>query len=142
MTCLFFFVVSDQRDIKGQGSGVLEFGANIGEVVRFSMISEYSNFQNTSLLYKTEHLSGQKVLSDSRVMVLPKKTMRLNSRGEQCGYFPAKLESQTYEFVTCDVVGYGTENYTVLFAVYESVPGKGTELFGFFKWDPKITVKE
>jgi nematocidal protein AidA len=133
-----FMVASNVTAITGQGGADLNFAATVGDVIRLYGTSEYNNMDNAVIIYGINKFGGTNVFSNfetklfTKVAVLPTPPNSL----------PPTFESQKFGFYEADVVNTGTENYTIQFAVYVRDRSQANPvLYGYFYWDPTITVK-
>jgi hypothetical protein len=136
--------VSNIQDVSGQGTANLSFKANVGDTVRFTGLSEYNNFDNPVLVYKVAHYSGQKVLGRFVADTYQKTVPVLNTTEEaNNNLLPEVTEKTSFSFLQASIKEIGTENYNIHFAIYKVNTGSGKpELFGYFKYDPSIIVKQ
>ncbi|WP_337883380.1 inclusion body family protein [Chromobacterium haemolyticum] len=137
-TSLFYFVATKGNTITGSGTGNLKISATVGDGVRWAGVSESNNFENSVMVYKIQHQSGQEVMSDAKFMVYTKEAAVPASNKEP---FPPKSKDQAYWFMSAEIIGKGMENYTVHFAVFNRPKNGPQTLYGYFKWDPAIEVK-
>ncbi|WP_459209756.1 inclusion body family protein [Aquimarina rhabdastrellae] len=131
-----YMVVSDNQAISGQGTININFNASVGDVVRMSAVSEFNNFENPVVLYNVAKLSGDDVFSSFISRSFETKTPIPNKPNP----LPPLFENRTFSFYQADVEKVGSQNFTIWFALYERRRGGNPELYGYFKWDPKITV--
>lgn len=122
----------------GQGTGDLSISALVGDTVRFFGVSGSNNFEDGVLLFNLPRYSGDQVFSDFEYQQFNKSTVVPNSNTEP---LPAATADQDFWFFEADVVADGTENYEVQFGLYTRNEETGQpELYGYYKWDPEITV--
>ncbi|MFA6978019.1 MAG: inclusion body family protein [Ignavibacteriaceae bacterium] len=131
-----YMVVSGNQKINGQGTADLNFLAFPGDVVRMSMTSEYSNLDNPVLIYKIAKFGGDDVFSDFNAESITTKTVEPGSSN----VLPPAIVERKFWYYQANVENKGTENYQVWFAMYQRVRGGDPVLFGYFYWDPTITV--
>lgn len=131
-----FMVVSDgASDISGQGSGDLRFSATQGDVVRFTAVSEFNNYDQPVILYDLFKFGGSDVFLNPHFTlqqfgdvdtIAPKSFNPLTTKTVQ----------QDFWFAQNTVNSKGTENFGLKFALYNS----DLSLYGYFSWDPAITA--
>lgn len=133
------FMVSTGTTINsGQGTGDLSIKALVGDTVRAFATSGSDNFEDSVLLYGMPMYSGQQVFSDFSYQSFTKSAVVPNSKTAP---LPAKTSEEVFWFFQADVVSKGTENYKVQFGLYTRDPDNGNPvLFGYYNWDPQITV--
>ncbi len=131
-----YMVAAAGSVISGQAGGDLNIKANVGDVIRWSGDSESSNFESAILIYGLPKFGGATVFSNPVFKQFTKSSMQ----PAQNGPFPVSNVNQTFWFLEADITNTGTEQYQVQFAVYNRPNGGAQELYGYFQWDPTITV--
>lgn len=122
----------------GQGTGDLSITALVGDTVRNWAVSGSNNFEDSVLLYGMPRYSGDQVFSTFQYESFTKSTVVPHSSTQP---LPAATANQTFWFFQADVVKAGTENYQVQFGLYNRSQTTGQPvLFGYYQWDPQITV--
>lgn len=136
-----FMIASDPRGIvSGQGSADLNFKANAGDFVSFRGVSIYQNSDDAVIIYGIKYWKGDQVfnqfvpnLVNRRGAVMPDVT---TPNG-----LPAVRASMNFTSLDSRVARSGTESFYVYFALYVlDVDGQTQKLFGYYYWDPTITV--
>ncbi|HEX7150734.1 MAG TPA: inclusion body family protein [Thermoanaerobaculia bacterium] len=142
-----YMICADSRGIVGgQATGDLNFLANPGDFISFTGQSIYANSDDAVIVYSivpfpnsSNVLGGFTVDTVQRSgAVFPNTTT--SSQGATAGLPPVKM---TGNFITLDarVSQAGTENYSVYFGLYTlDAGGQNQNLYGYFSWDPTITV--
>ena len=133
-----FMVISDGgSNVQGEGTGDLSFSATQGDVVRFYATSEFNNFDQPVILYDMFKYGGDNVFNNP--------SFNLQSFGAHSTLAPItfnplliKTIDQDFWFAQNTVNNKGTENYGLKFAVYNT----DLSIFGYFQWDPTITVQQ
>ncbi|GKW40494.1 inclusion body family protein [Pectobacterium parvum] len=133
-----YMVATNKSVIKGSGTADLNIKANVGDVIRWTGVSESNNFDSSVLIYDLPKFGGTHVFTDAAFKMYTKKSM-LPKPGST-GPFPVKFEEQSNWFIQADITKAGTEKYQVQFGVYYRPEGGEQKLFGYFQWDPTITV--
>ena len=133
-----YMVVSGNEQITGQGTADLNFKAFTGDIVRITMVSEYNNLDNPILVYKINKFGGNDVFSQFNSETITTKTVEPSSPN----VLPPVVEERKFWYYQANVNNPGTENYQVWFAMYQRVRGGNPQLFGYFYWDPTITVTD
>lgn len=131
-----FMVVSDGASaVQGQGTGDLSFDATQGDVVRFTAISEFNNFNNPVVLYNLFKYGGSDVFAQPHFTLQPFSDV---STVAPSNFNPLRVNTvtQNFWFAQNTVNNKGTENFGLYFAVYNP----DLSLFGYFSWDPAITA--
>lgn len=128
-----YMVVSNNKEISGEGTGDLNFSAGVGDRVRVHGISEYANFEKSILIYNMDRFQGDQVFGEFTSTTYTKKTAKPSGPN----VLPAEISNLDFWFFESNVKKTGTEGYYVKFAVYID-----TVLKGYFYWDPTITVTD
>jgi len=134
-----YMVVSSQAAISGTASADLKFKANVGDVIRFNMTSEFANFENPVMMYDVRKSSGDDVFGPFSSRVFRKQGIV-----PQIGPspLPVQCEELPFWFFQSDVLGMGTENFLIYFALYYRERGNPCpQVYGYYFWDPAIVVE-
>ena len=131
-----YMVVTDGSAISGNGTGDLNFSASVGDVVRFSAASSSNNYDDAVLIYGIAPFGGGTVVIDN-LLGLTYPSTDVYPSGPSV--LPAETAARTFTFFQGAVSATGTEHYSVYFALYTRVERQLT-LYGYFGWDPTITV--
>jgi hypothetical protein len=123
----------------GQGTGDLSIAALVGDTVRAFATSGSDNFEAAVLLYSMPPMpNNPTVFGPFNYQNFNKSTVIPNSVTSP---LPAQIVTETFWFYQASVVTTGTENYEVQFTLYTRDPNTGQPLlYGYFYWDPQITV--
>jgi hypothetical protein len=132
-----YMVATAGSVISGQAGGDLNLKANVGDVIRWTGESESNNFESSVLVYGLPQYGGTQVFSNPVFKEFTKASMQ----PAQNGPFPVSFPNQTFWFIEADITNTGTEQYQVRFGVYNRPTGGAQQLFGYFQWDPTITVQ-
>lgn len=133
---LGFMVATGTKVNSGQGTGDLSFTALVGDTVRVFATSGSDNFDSAVLLYGLPKFGGTQVLSQFSYKSFTKSTVVPNPTST----LPAQIVDEVFWFFEADVIIKGTENYMVQFALYTRDDNGQPVLFGYYAWDPTITV--
>ncbi|MBU2915696.1 MULTISPECIES: inclusion body family protein [Reichenbachiella] len=132
-----FMVVTDGASISGQGGADLNFRAQVGDNVRFHGTSASDNFENAILVYGIKRFGGDQVFS-------PFMSFTYTKNGVSPSGFdvlPAHIGSEQFWFYEGRVITAGVENFQVVFALYTRGASGEPEVYGYFQWDPTVTVE-
>jgi hypothetical protein len=133
-----FMIATGTTVISGQGTGDLNINALVGDTVRAFATSGSNNFEDAVLLYGMPQFGGTQVFGAFTYQMFTKSGVVPNSATQP---LPANIVTESFWFYEADVVQPGTENYMVQFALYTRNPTTGQpQLYGYFQWDPTITV--
>lgn len=132
----YAYMVATSNAISGSGTGDLNFSANVGDIVRFFGVTASNNFENSALIYGINKFSGTNVFSDFSSKTFTKSGVSPSGSA----VLPPTISDQKFWFFEADVINRGTEGYRVVFALYERNSSGEPVLYGYFQWDPTITV--
>ncbi|KFX01213.1 inclusion body family protein [Pectobacterium versatile] len=136
-----YMVAPSQSAISGEGTGDLNIRANRDDVIRWTGISESANSDSSVLIYGLPRYAGDTVftqvefVNSGRLEAEPAPTNNTSP-------FPVTFTEQKHWYTQATITKLGTEQYQVQFALYHRPHGGNQELYGYFQWDPTITVKE
>lgn len=137
---LGYMVATGTTVISGQGTGDLNFNALVGDTVRYWATSGSDNFEDAVLLYGLPRFSGDQVLSPFLYQNFEKSTVVPGDNPSSP--LPPNIVDEIFWFFQASVIKKGTENYKVQFGIWRRDPVNGQPvLYGYFEWDPTITVK-
>ncbi len=135
----FGYMVATSNTMSGSGTGDLVFSALVGDVVRFFGATASNNFENAALIYGLPRYSGDQVFKPFESTTYTKSGV---SPRDGDNVLPAIISDQKFWFYESSVKNKGTENYKVQFALYSRNATTGQpELYGYFQWDPTISVQ-
>ena len=132
----FGYMVATANAQSGSGTGDLTFSALVGDSVRFFGVTASNNFENSALIYGLPRFGGTQVFSDFHSYTFTKNGV--SPSGESV--LPAHVGEEKFWFFQAEVIAAGTENYKVQFALYNRDGSGNPVLFGYYNWDPTITV--
>jgi hypothetical protein len=133
-----YMVVSGNEAISGQGGADLNFNAEVGDAVRIHATSEYDNYDNPVLIYDIKRFQGDQVFSTFNSEILTKTTVEPSTPK----VLPPTYAKEKFWFYQANVKNTGAEGFMIYFAMYVKERGNpNPQLFGYYYWDPTITVK-
>ena len=136
-----FMICTGARAIeKGtQGTADLSFTAQPGDYLSVFGQSIYANADDAVIIYELHHWKGDEVFNSFNTdAVVRQKAVQPNT--DTPNGLPAVQNEQTFISLDSRVKKSGEEYFKVRFALYTLVGGEVQELFGYYSWDPKITV--
>lgn len=132
------YMVATSNTMSGSGTGDLTFSALVGDVVRFFGVTASNNFENSALIYALPRYTGDQVFSTFESKMFTKSGVEPTGTA----VIPATInQNMKFWFFQADVVKTGTEGYKVTFALYKRNSSGQPTLYGYFSWDPTISVK-
>jgi len=136
-TKYFYFVATDANTITGTGTGDLVIKATVGDGIRWTGVSETNNFDNSVMVYGIVHFSGDKILKTPSFTAYTKGSAVPHDDETP---FPAIINDQYFWFMESTIKSKGSEKYLIRFAIYNRPQNGNQTLFGYFQWDPSVTV--
>lgn len=126
--------------LSGQGSADLNFRANPGDFVSFYGTSVYANADDAVIVYNIKYWSGANVFNRFNVDLVQRANAVKPNVGTSNG-LPAVTGPDDFISLDSRVSMRGVENFYVYFALYTLADdGETQQLFGYYYWDPTITV--
>lgn len=133
-----YMVATGTKINSGQGTGDLSITALVGDTVRAFATSGSENFEDSVLLFGLPKFSGADVFGPFNYQNFTKSAVVPQSTSAP---LPARIVDEDFWFYQASISKKGTEGYMVQFAMYTRDPDSGEPvLFGYFQWDPTITV--
>jgi nematocidal protein AidA len=128
--------------ISGQGTGDLEFKANVGDNVAFTGVSIYNNAEDAVIVYDVKHFSGDYVFNQfSADMIIRNGAVQPNADSPSRNGLPPIKKQTNFSVFDSKVRSSGREGFGLAFGLYTLASnGQDQELYGYFWWDPYITV--
>uniref|UniRef100_A0A8D8XJE4 Inclusion body protein n=1 Tax=Cacopsylla melanoneura TaxID=428564 RepID=A0A8D8XJE4_9HEMI len=130
-----FMITNNDNVVSGQATADLHIKGLVGDTVKWFGTSETNNFDIQVIVYNIKHDKSD-ILSEVRQEVYGKKYTYPKSKDmadiDHIYFKTFKLDASLKEV--------GSVDYHVCFAVYTTVNSNERQLFGYFEWDPKITV--
>ncbi len=131
-----YMVVSGNDAISGQGTGDLNFQAEVGDSVRMTMQSASGNMVNPCIIYDVERFSGPEILGAFQSFCISTPNVTPGSPDP----LPPSFGQGSFCYYQGVVLQPGTEGYRLQFAMYQKQQDGSLALLGYFYWDPTITV--
>lgn len=135
-------IVSNSNVISGQGTADLNFRAKVRDEISFRGTSISQNSDDAVIIYNIKYWSGKQVFNTFRYNTVIRQYAVVPNYDTSNG-LPADTTNITFSCFNSKVKSTGTENFYVQFALYEIDPDDSDRqiLFGYYYWDPAITVK-
>ena len=136
-----FMVVDNKHLVEKQGTADLVFKANSGDLVSFTGTSIEANSSDAVIVYGIKYWQGDKVFND--FFYYNRKTLEKAVMPSPNGNgLPPSQARISFMSLDSRVANSGTEHFYVYIAVYEQSQSNSEQiLYGYFYWDPSITVK-
>jgi len=135
-----YMVAPNEYVRSGQASGDLSISADVGDTVRWRMVSQSGNTSYSADLQNIVIFSGAQVTSATGGKLLNVETPVPGTTPGNIALPPTYTVTPQYDFyLTADIVQSGTGNYNVSFAVLQYHSGS-LQVLGYFVWDPTITA--
>ncbi len=126
----------------GKRTEALSIYAQMGCTVRASATSGSDNFQDAVLLYDVARSSGTRVFSDFSYQGFTTSTVAPHSEEQPLPTQVMIGAAETFWFHHATVIGTGTEDYILKFALYTRDIKTGQPLlYGYFCREAEITVQ-
>ncbi|KAI5708678.1 hypothetical protein M8J76_000915 [Diaphorina citri] len=132
----YAFMITTKSNVNsGQATADLNIKAIIGDTIKWSGTSESNNIDHSIIIYDVKHSSplvGQiaRDLYTSSIVYPKESDIKVTATSEYKAFK-----------ITGNIRAKGTVSYLVRFAMFEYSRASGKyELFGYFTWDPTITV--
>ncbi|NEP00146.1 MAG: DNA-directed RNA polymerase subunit beta [Symploca sp. SIO2E9] len=132
-----YMIVDYQHVYANQATADLHIKANPGDTVRFYGTCIQANSSDAVLLYGMPKFGGDNVFGPFRYSPFTLDNAVMPDSNQPDG-LPPLTTKLTFPVFTADVLGSGTENFKVWFALYQQ-NGSSQELYGYYQWDPTIT---
>lgn len=126
--------------IGGQGTGDLNFKAIVGDYVKFAGVSIYQNSRDAVIIYDIKKYNGDDVFDGFVYKKLTRSRAVVPDVSKPNGLPPIQKEL-TFNTFNSGIGGGGTEYFNVAFGLYAlDDDGQTQSLYGYFYWDPIVTV--
>ncbi len=133
--------------ISGQGTADLSFKAHVEDTVSFRAVSASDNQDNAVILYNIIKNTNQNIVPNDDVFdkfqytPITRIGAAVPNPDPNSNGLPAQPKSVTFYSYKATVGQPGTEAFRVNFALYKlDDSGNNQTLYGYFQWDPTITV--
>lgn len=136
-----YMITNSKRGIvSGQGTADLSFKANVGDLVSFQGSSIEANSDSAVIVYGINYWSGDHVFNQFVPNMITRNRAVMPNNTTPNG-LPAVQQQINFASFDAKVAKAGKENFYVNIAVYRLADdGQTQELYGYFYWDPTITV--
>jgi len=138
-----YMIANDKRGIiSGQGTGNINFKANVKDLVGFTGVSIYGNSDDAVIIYGIERYDGDDVFNPFTLnTVVRNKAVYPDPKSPNRNGLPALKGPLNFNQLNSMVARPGTERFYVLFGLYTlDSDGQTQSLYGYFQWEPTITV--
>ncbi|QEC78329.1 inclusion body family protein [Mucilaginibacter ginsenosidivorax] len=138
----YMYMVATRGNVftpQSEGTADLNVKAITGDVIRWYAVSENGNFDTAVAIYKIARYDGSDdVFSTVDFNVFNRTGILPTDRTT----FPITFSLQSYWFNSATILKTGTENYSISFALYRHTRDQAEPvLFGYFWWDPTLTIQ-
>jgi len=124
----------------GQGTADLNFQAVPGDSVSFRAVSIYDNSDDAVIIYGIKYWQGDNVFNQFVPNLVKRQRAVMPDTNTDNG-LPAILSSFNFTSLDSRVKNAGKEFFYVYIALYTLADdGETQNLYGYFYWDPSITV--
>lgn len=139
----FMIATGTRGIIGGQGTADLSFKLNVGDYASFTGTSIYANSDDAVIVYGIKYWSGDQVFNAFTPNVITRnRAVQPNPNNVTSGGIPPLQTVQNFSSLDSKVGRSGKENFYVYIALYTlGSDGQTQNLFGYFYWDPSITVQ-
>ena len=136
-----FMVCADPLGIvSGQGTADLNFKARAGDYISFRGTSIYANSDDAVLVYKIVHWAGDNIFNAFASNMVARSNAIMPNIDTPSG-IPAKISPINFSALDSRVMRVGKADLMIQFALYKlDNDGQSQRLFGYYYWDPTITV--
>lgn len=138
----FMLCTGSRGPVKGQGTGDLEFMAYPGDLVSFTGTSIYDNSDDAVIVYGIKHFAGDTVFNyPFNYSALQRNgAAQPNPESPDHNGLPAVQKPENFPSLDSRVARSGREGFGICFGLYTLVGGQKQELYGYYWWDPYVTV--
>lgn len=133
-----YMVAANANNCIKQGTGDLEFEANIGDIVRMYAVSGSGNFEDEALLYEIKYNKGETIFAPFIGQLIKGKEIMFPESSTN----PIKTTKvkTPFWFYQTSITDKGKEQYDFRFSIYTQ-ENNAYKLRGYYAWDPAVTVK-
>ncbi|MEA2605039.1 MAG: nematocidal protein AidA [Acidobacteriota bacterium] len=133
-----FLFCNSPRGVSNQGTHELSFTANAFDLVSFAGTSIEANSDSAVIVYGLKKRSDKNVFNAFTQNWVEREKAVMPAQGTG---LPPLLKPATFATYSATVSGSGEESFDLYFAQYYLADdGQTQKLYGYFVWDPKITV--
>ena len=128
--------------MSGQGTGDLQFKADVGDNVAVTGVSIYNNSDDAVIVYDVKHFSGNHVFNPFNAdMIVRTGAVQPNADSPDRNGLPPVRKQTNFAVFDSKVRSSGREGFGLAFGLYTlAANGQAQELYGYFRWDPYVTV--
>jgi nematocidal protein AidA len=132
-----------RKIIGGQGTADLSFQANVGDYVSFRGTSIYQNSDDAVIVYGIKLASGTPVFNQFVTNLVTRNyAAQPDPNSPSLDGLPALKVKQNFLSLDSKVKQSGVEAFLVYIALYTLADdGQTQNLYGYYYWDPTITVQ-
>jgi hypothetical protein len=140
---LYMIVASPQGAAGGQGAAGLDFRAHAGGVASFTATSISANSDAAVILYDIKLRKGEQALKPrGRLQKVTLHGAVMPDPTKPPDELPPTQQSISYTSYKVEILQAGTASFSVYIAVYVLAgDGQTQELYGYFCWQPSVTVR-
>lgn len=137
----FAYMVAAQTYVKsGQATGDLSISADVGDTIRWRMISLSGNTSYSASLQNIQRFAGDQITSPTLGELIAPQAPVPGTTPGPIALPPTFTTATDYDFfLTADIVMAGSENYNVSFVV-QRYHANALQVIGYFVWDPAISA--
>ncbi|MBY8603647.1 MAG: inclusion body family protein [Burkholderia sp.] len=141
----FMICTGSRGIISGQGTGDLHFRANVKDSVRFGGTSVYGNSEDAVIVYGIKPILQPGSIEVFNPFTANTYTLtgaaQPSPNSEWRNGIPAVHVKEDFQAFEATVARSGTEFFGLSFALYTlDSSGQRQDIYGYFWWDPHITV--
>lgn len=137
----FAYMIAANDYVKsGQATGDLSISADVGDTVRWRMISLSGNTGYSASLQNIKRFAGDPITSATTGELIEPQVPVPGTTPGPIALPPTFTTATEYDFfLTADIIMAGTENYNVSLVVQRYHAGT-LQVLGYFYWDPTLTA--
>jgi hypothetical protein len=136
----YMICYSPRGVISGQGTADLNFKANVGDTTSFTGTSIYANSDAAVIVYGIKYWKDDHVFGTFVANVITRNRAIMPDPNQLNG-LPAIQQKISFASYDSRISTGGTESFYVNIAVYTlAADGQTQNLYGYFHWDPTVTV--
>ncbi|AMP00622.1 inclusion body family protein [Collimonas arenae] len=136
----FMLCANSRGPVSGQGTADLHFQAHIGDTVSLTAVSIYDNADDAVIVYGIRHGEKNRVFNRFTQNLITRTGAVAPNPDSQNG-LPAIQRKSIFSSFDGKIKNSGTQDFHILFSLYALADnGEQQDLFGYFRWNPSITV--
>lgn len=137
----YMICINSRGTVKGQATADIEFQAYPGDHISFRATSADQNSDDAVILYNIQKFGGTDVFNRF-VCNIVTRNRAVEPDPASINGLPPKFVTESFTSLDSVVARGGKENFQVCIAVYTTVKGQEQQLYGYYRWDPTITVNQ